>query len=152
MLQNNVLPLKMRWGWRLNLSLFTNKMNDTVLLLTLILWPIQRLNTDTYSNRGRRPRFLYKDGHKRCPAELDGLQDSVAFDGLSQSGQWFNLREMKRISTALCTASSVSRGRSTHYSVKNPVQPPLYMSNHKSYLIISLRRYWKRGQGKKAWG
>lgn len=27
----------------------------------------------------------------------------MAVDGLRQSGQWFNLREMKRISAALCT-------------------------------------------------
>lgn len=37
---------------------------------------------------------------------VEGLQDSAAVDGLRQSGQWFNLREIKRISTALCTAFS----------------------------------------------
>ena len=37
----------------------------------------------------------------------ESLQDGVAVDGLRQSGQWFNLREMKRISSALSTAFSV---------------------------------------------
>lgn len=59
----------------------------------------------------------------------EGLQDRMVVDGLRQSCQWFNLRKMKRISSALCTAFSADQGRSTHYSVKNPVQPPLYMSN-----------------------
>lgn len=43
-----------------------------------------------------------------------GLQDSIAVDGLRQSGQWFNLREMKRISTALCTAFFASAKGDQH--------------------------------------
>lgn len=48
----------------------------------------------------------------------EGLQDSVAADRLRQSGQWFNLREMKRISAAVYEAFSVSWRISAHYRVE----------------------------------
>lgn len=45
--------------------------------------------------------------------------------------------------------------RSAEYRVKKKkksVPSSLYMSNHKFYLIISLRRHCRRGQGRRAWG
>lgn len=46
----------------------------------------------------------------------EGLQDSMAVDGLMQSGQWFNLREMKRIQ--LCIKLSLSAEGDQHTTEK----------------------------------
>lgn len=78
-----------------------------------------------------------------------GLQNTAAVKWLIQSGQWFNLSEMKRISTTLSTAFSNSR---RGYRRGASAWSPFYMSNHKSELITSLRRHCKGGQRMNAGG
>lgn len=115
-------------------------------------------------DKHRRPCFLNKrptykrwltvQGGEREGAEVARRTRWRPVDGLRRGGQWFNLGEMKGISSALRAAlfSTATGDRQSAGQAGGPVQSSLYMSNHKSYLIISLRRYCGRGRGKRARG